>query len=53
MRNGRYFTDFTWNSFQRFIRDTESLSIAESWVTGDVRPGREEEKWLNLLLQKR
>ena len=53
MRNGRYFTDFTWNSFQRFIRDTESLSITESWVTGDVRPGREEEKWLNLLLQKR
>lgn len=53
MRNGRYFTDFTWNSFQRFIRDTESLSIAESWVTGDVRPRREEEKWLNLLLQKR
>ena len=51
--DGRYFTDFTWNSFQRFIRDTESLSIAESWVTGDVRPGREEEKWLNLLLQKR
>lgn len=31
MRNGRYFTDFTWSSFQRFIRDTESLSIAESW----------------------
>ena len=53
MRNGRYFTDFTWSSFQRFIRDTESLSIAESWVTGDARPGREEEKWLNLLLQKR
>lgn len=53
MRNSRYFTDFTWSSFQRFIRDTESLSIAESWVTGDVRPGREEEKWLNLLLQKR
>ena len=46
-------TDFTWSSFQRFIRDTESLSIAESWVTGDVRPGKEEEKWLNLLLQKR
>ena len=53
MRNGRYFTDFTWSSFQRFIRDTESLSIAESWVTGDVRPEREEEKWLNLLLQNR
>lgn len=31
----------------------ESISIAESWVTDDVRPGREEEKWLNLLLQKR
>lgn len=53
MRNGRYFTDFTWSSFQSFIRDIETLSIAESWVTGDVRPGREEEKWLNLMLQKR
>ena len=41
MRTGWWIvTDFTWSSFQRFIRDTESLSIAESWVTGDVRPGR-------------
>ena len=53
MRNGRYFTDFTWSSFQRFIREIVTLFVAESWVTGDVRPGREEEKWLNLLLQKR
>ena len=29
------------------------LKIEEYWITGDVRPGRGEEKWLNLLLQKK
>lgn len=51
-RNGRYFTDFTLESFEEFIRDIEGITIAENWITGDVRPSREEEKWLNLILRK-
>lgn len=51
-RNGRYFTDFTIETFTKFIRDIGNLKIKEYWITGDVRPGRGEEKWLNLILQK-
>lgn len=51
-RNGRYFTDFTFDLFSDFIRDVKRLHIDEYWITGDVRPGRGEEKWLNLILQK-
>ena len=52
-RNGRYFTDFTTDTFKDFIHDMHGLKIEEHWITGDVRPGRGEEKWLNLLLQKK
>lgn len=52
-RNGRYFTDFTTETFTDFISGINSLTIKEYWITGDVRPGREDEKWLNLILQKR
>ena len=52
MRNGRYFTDFTLEAFQEFIKKIPEIVIEEHWITGDVRPGRGEEKWLNLLLRK-
>lgn len=51
-RNGRYFTDFTIDMFQIFIQDIDHLQIKENWMTGDVRPGRGDERWLNLILQK-
>ena len=52
-RNGRFFTDFTSESFSEFMKDIPELEIKEEWVTGDVRPGRGSEKWLNLIIQKR
>ena len=52
-RNGRYFTDFTEQSFSKFAQDIENLDIVEHWLTGDVRPGRGDERWLILLLQKK
>lgn len=51
-RNGRFFTNFTLETFKEFIKDLDNIVIKEYWITTDVRPGREEEKWLNLLLQK-
>jgi cyclopropane fatty-acyl-phospholipid synthase-like methyltransferase len=51
-RNGRYFTDFTTETFTDFISGIKTLSVKEYWITGDVRPGREDEKWLNLILRK-
>lgn len=51
-RNGRYFTDFTEKTFREVIEKVPELTIEEHWITSDVRPGRGEEKWLNLLLRK-
>lgn len=52
-RNGRYFTDFTEKSFRSLIASVEGLVVGNVWITGDVRPGREDERWLNLILRAR
>lgn len=52
-RNGRYFTDFTEESFAALLKKSADFNILETWITGDVRPGREDEKWLNVILQKK
>ena len=52
VRGGRYFTDFTLEDFREFMEDLPEYTMLEHWITGDVRPGRENEKWLNMLLQK-
>lgn len=52
-RNGRFFTDMTEETFEEFLGGIEGLEIEEQWKTSDVRPGRGEEKWLNLILRKR
>ena len=51
MRKGRYFTDFTEETLSEFWKDIPSLRITETWITQDVRPGREKEQWINLLAE--
>ncbi len=51
-RNERYFIDFTEEKFNKFVHNIENVKFKEEWITCDVRPGRGEEKWLNLILQK-
>lgn len=51
-RNGRFFTDFTEETFREFVAYVDGIRIEEMWVTGDVRPGRGDERWLNLILRK-
>jgi SAM-dependent methyltransferase len=51
-RNGRYFTDFTKNTFKQFIQDFAEVRIEEMWISVDVRPGRGDEKWLNVIMQR-
>lgn len=51
-RSGRFFTDFTIETFEEFVKNIENILIEDYWITGDVRPGREEEQWLNLILRK-
>ncbi|MBQ3666225.1 MAG: class I SAM-dependent methyltransferase [Lachnospiraceae bacterium] len=50
VRGDRYFTDFTSETFQSFIVDISNVKVKEEWVSEDVRPGRGDEKWLNLIL---
>ncbi len=52
IRNGRFFSDFTKESFDEFIKELDQIQVVESWITCDVRPGRGDEKWLNLILKK-
>ena len=51
-RNGRFFTDLDEEGLTRLLKEVGGLEVKELWITGDVRPGRGEEKWLNVLLTK-
>ncbi len=53
MRNGRYFIDLTEERLQVLLEEVGGLEIEELWITSDVRPGRGEEKWLNLFRRKK
>lgn len=52
-RNGRYFSDFTEESFYKMVKGIHGLVMEKMWITGDVRDGREEEKWLNIILRRK
>ncbi len=51
-RNGRYFTDMTEESFAEFLEEVPGLAIEEFFVSEDVRPGRESERWLNVMMKR-
>lgn len=53
VRNGRYFTDMTEETFAALLEKVTALSLEEQWISDDVRPGRGDEKWLNLILRKK
>ncbi len=52
-RSGRYFSDFTEESFGKLVKGIHGLVIEKMWITGDVRDGREEERWLNIILRRK
>ena len=51
-RNGRYFTDLDEAGFASLIAGFPEFEMVETRITGDVRPGRAEEKWLNVVVRK-
>ncbi|MCD8547865.1 MAG: class I SAM-dependent methyltransferase [Aeromonadaceae bacterium] len=50
-REGRTFTNLDETGLQALLAPLP-LHILETWQTGDVRPGREHERWLNAVLKK-
>ena len=52
MRNGRFFQDMTEESLGELLKSIPELDVVSTKITGDVRPGREKELWLNVFLRK-
>ena len=48
-RNGRYFTDLTEERLAQLLKPLTGLTIVETFITGDVREGRGDERWLNVV----
>ena len=51
-RGGRHFTDMTEESLGELLKEFPCFRVTDEWISGDVRPGREAEGWLNIILQK-
>ena len=51
-RGSRHFTDMTEESFGELLNAVPGFRVIDEWTSGDVRPGREAEGWLNIILQK-
>lgn len=51
-RNGRYFTDLNEERFNSLLEEVKGLTVIEETITSDARKGREDEKWLNVILRK-
>ncbi len=48
---GRRFTDLDQTGLAALLAEVPGLNPIETWVTGDLRPGRAAEPWLNALLR--
>ena len=48
-KNGRVFSDMTEESLRRLIDEAGGFRNISLWTTGDARPDRADEKWVNLL----
>lgn len=50
-RNGRYFNDLDENSSKELFENAD-FKVIKTWITTDSRKGREDEKWVNILVIK-
>jgi len=51
-RDGRHFTNVNEKRLSSFIENT-TLHLYRTWLSKDVRPDRQNEQWLNAILQKK
>lgn len=52
MYNGRYFRDYTKREILALLEQFEELELLNIWTTQDVRSGKSEGQWLNVLVRK-
>ena len=51
-RGGRWFTDLDEAGVEALVDAVTGVRLELVWVTGDRRPGREVERWLNALMRR-
>ncbi|MBC3887809.1 methyltransferase domain-containing protein [Acetobacterium paludosum] len=51
-RNGRYFTDLDEERLKALLEPVVGLTVVETFITRDVRDGRDGEIWLNVIGKK-
>ena len=51
-RGGRHFSNYTEESFSELLDSLGIFSIEKFWKTADVRPDRQDEFWLNVIVKK-
>ena len=52
VREGRYYSHYDEDSFQKMFENIEGLEIVELWDTLDLKEDGNDEKWLNILLTR-
>lgn len=52
-RDDRYFIDMTEEKFMNLLEEIQVFDMEKIWITSDVRPGRDDEKWLNVIVRKK
>ena len=52
IRNGRFFSYLTEESFGELLEVVPELVVEKLWISADVRAERGEERWLNIVLRK-
>lgn len=52
-RDDRYFIDMMEEKFMNLLDEIQVFAMEKIWITSDVRPGRDDEKWLNVIVRKK
>jgi SAM-dependent methyltransferase len=52
-KGGRHFSNYTEDTFSELLDSLNIFKIEKFWKTADVRPGREDEFWLNVIVKKK
>lgn len=51
VRNGRYFNDLVEETAVELF-ERVGFRVIRTWITSDSRPGRQDEKWVNIIVSK-
>ena len=52
IKGDRLFNNYDESTFEGVVDNVIELEIETYWITKDLRPGRIDEKWLNVILKK-